>query len=355
MLHRSARRRAVAILRGAFVFVGLLVSCPAAPQTTDKPDAPSAAARTEARPFLWRIDGTVPSWLLGTFHLPDERVTDLPEVVERALADADALFAELDMDQAMSPALMNAMRMPDGRTLRDVVPAELRERVGKRIGGEAVFTAMNSMRPVVVAMQVLAPKQRSGTPLDLMLWKDAKSAGKEVGALETIEEQIAAMTAAGIDGEVAMLRETLDHLDAYEKRGLDLVEEMIVAYCAGDTQRTVAFFEEMNGDGPWKVLGRTLLTDRNLRMAERIDRRLRDTPKKKFVFAVGAGHLIGETNVVDLLRARGFVVTRVPESAVNIDEELTQLQREVEARQQRIDQLRAKRAALAEPPRKKAG
>lgn len=356
MLHRSIRRHATAILHATFAFTCLLVSCAAAPQEpAAKPAAPTAAARAESRPFLWRIDGQVPCWLFGTFHLPDERITDLVPEVERAFADVDAVFTELDMDTAMSPKLLQAMALPDGKTMRDLAPPEMLAQLRKRLGGEGAVTAVQGMRPWVISMQVMIGKRRSGTPLDMMLWKDAKSAGKEVGGIETIDEQMAVFDGLGLDGEVQLLRDTLDVLDDYEKRGLDVTEEMIVAWCAGDTKRTLGFFEEMNGHGVWKRLSRTILVDRNLRMAERIDRMLHDAPQKKFAFAVGAGHLIGETNVVDLLRARGYVVTRVPESAVNVDEEIEQLEREVQARQGRLDQLRQKRATLLGTPRKKAG
>lgn len=335
------------------VVLVVLVGAPPAqdPTPTPQPEPPAAAAR----PFLWRIDGEVPCWLFGTFHVPDERITDLPPVVEQAFAGVDAVFTEIDMDTALSPELLKSFAMPAGKTLRDVTPPETLAQLRKRLGGEAAITAVQGMRPWAVSMQVMVGTRRTGTPLDMMLWKDAKSAGKEIGGLETIQEQLAAFDAFGLEGDVSLLRDTLDLLDDYEKRGLDATEEMIRAWCAGDTERTLGFFDEMSGRGVWKRLSRTLLVDRNFRMAERIDRKLHDAPKKKFAFAVGTGHLIGESSVVDLLRARGYVVTRVPESLANVDEEIGQLEREVRARRARIDQLLEKRAALTHTPQKKAG
>ena len=353
----SPAHRLATVARAVAAWLGLApLAVATAPQAAEPPGAAAPAARAEGRPFLWRIDGEVPRWLFGTFHLPDERVTTLDPAVEQALAGADAVFTEVDMDTLMSPALLTGMRMPAGKTLNDVAPPELVSRLARRLGVDGpAQAALQQVRPWVLAMQAMAGKRQSGEVLDAMIYNDSKSAGREVGGLESVAEQLAVFDGLGLEGEVTLLKTTLDVLDDYEKRGLDLTEEMIAAWCAGDTVRVLRFFDEMNGVGLWAALEHTLVVDRNLRMAERIDRRLREHPRRKFVFAVGTAHLIGATSIVDLLRARGYVVTRVPETMTNLDEELEQLQRETAQRQARIEQLLAKKAALARPPAKKAG
>lgn len=348
--HRSPTRSTCRVVATLML---LLLGAAAAPAQ----DA-SAAPLANPRPFLWRIDGAVPSYLFGTIHLPDDRATDVHPEVERALAASDAVFTELAMDQMVSPQLLAAMQLPDGQTLADVAPAALVERVRRRLGvRDGAPSPLLSMRPWVLSMQVmLQGRMGTGDALDMQIWKDAKSAGKDTGGLETVAEQLAVFQDLGLDGEVGLLTVTLDVLDDFERRGQDLCSEMLGAYCNGDTSRLLAFFELMNGEGsPWQALSRTLLTDRNLRMAERIDRMLHDAPQRRFAFAVGAGHLVGATSIVDLLRARGYTVTRVPESLANVDEELELLQREVEQRQARIRALQERRRELATPAPRKAG
>ncbi|MBL8750356.1 MAG: TraB/GumN family protein [Planctomycetes bacterium] len=333
----------------------LLVSCAAAAAPGQEP---SPTALANPRPFLWRVEGDVPSFLFGTIHLPDERATDVHPEVETVLGAADAVFTELAMDQIVSPKLMAAMQIPDGKTLGDIAPPALVERVRKKLGlPDATRASSLKLRPFALSLQVvLQGRAGKGVALDMQIYKDAKSAGKQVGGIETIEEQLAAFDSLDIAGEVGLLTVSLDVLDDFERRGLDLCTEMLDAYCAGDTKRLLSFFDLMGGEGsPWEALSRSLLTDRNLRMAERIDRMLHEAPKRRFVFAVGAGHLVGATSVVDILRARGHVVTRVPESLANIDEEVEQLKGEVEQREARIRLLQDRRRALAEPTRRKAG
>lgn len=227
------------------------------------------------------------------------------------------------------------------------MPAELQRRFERRAGA-AMGSTLQQMRPVMASIPLLFGKRApTGDALDVVIFKDAKSAGKQVGGLETIAEQMATLTSLELADEVRILQCTLDLLDQYEARGLDFTEEMVKTYCDGDTTRMIGFFAAMNGAGEaWARFQRALLADRNLRMAERIDQKLQAERGRRFVFAVGTGHLIGDTNMVDLLRARGYTVTRVPMTAANIDEELDQLQREVELRQARIRTLREARSRL---------
>ena len=42
-------------------------------------------------PYLWRIEGETPSYLFGTIHLPDPRVTTFHPEVVKAIRGADAI------------------------------------------------------------------------------------------------------------------------------------------------------------------------------------------------------------------------------------------------------------------------
>jgi len=43
--------------------------------------AQAPAIQPTQNPLLWRIEGTVPSYLYGTIHIPDQRVLAVPDVV----------------------------------------------------------------------------------------------------------------------------------------------------------------------------------------------------------------------------------------------------------------------------------
>ena len=56
---------------------------------------------------------------------------------------------------------------------------------------------------------------------------------------------------------------------------------------------------------------KALLDVRNVHMADRSGKLMNEHPEKSYVFAFGALHMVGDNNVVQLLRDRGFQVTRL--------------------------------------------
>ena len=59
----------------------------------------AVAAQPEARftkGLLWRVskEGTAPSYVFGTIHVPDPRVLDLPDPVSMALARSRRYYME---------------------------------------------------------------------------------------------------------------------------------------------------------------------------------------------------------------------------------------------------------------------
>ena len=125
----------------------------------------SAQIRATEKPFLWRIEGPVPSYLYGTVHVPDARVLELPEVVSRALNASDVFNAEIPLDSATQLSMMSKIMLPPGQDLRSVIGEDVFARVvrvvGKVLGpsappGAADLLAMTlaPMKPWAVMSQV---------------------------------------------------------------------------------------------------------------------------------------------------------------------------------------------------------
>ena len=106
---------------------GLKLSDPA------KYEAVLAEARAvpNGEAVLWKVegnDGRKPSYLLGTAHVTDVRVTKGPPGFEALIAASDKVvleIAELSDRMAMGKALMGSARrmvLPPGQSLWDLVP-----------------------------------------------------------------------------------------------------------------------------------------------------------------------------------------------------------------------------------------
>jgi len=76
-------------------------------------------ASIQAHPFLWKVSGDHEFYMFGTIHLPDPRVTTLPEEVSQALADSDAFYAELDLSEENTMLIKQSMWLPEKKSLYD--------------------------------------------------------------------------------------------------------------------------------------------------------------------------------------------------------------------------------------------
>src|SRR5436190_24102584 len=91
------------------------------------------------KPFLWRIEGAVPSYLYGTVHVPDQRVLDLPDVVKKAFDASEIIYTEIPLDAATQAATVSRLMLPADQDLRKLAGEDLFNRlvrvVSKALGG----------------------------------------------------------------------------------------------------------------------------------------------------------------------------------------------------------------------------
>jgi uncharacterized protein YbaP (TraB family) len=277
-----------------------------------------AAVAPTAKPFLWRIEGQKPSWLYGTIHLPDDRILALPAAVTQAVDGCDRFYAEIPLDPATQVQMTPLLMLPEGQGLSSLLPAELYQRLDKIFAAKGLpLSALGKLKIWAITTQVVlidhildfATKQ----PLDMALYSRAEQAGKQVGGLETVAEQMAVFDGLTQDEQIRMLAQTLDQIDEFKAKGQDPIAGMLEAYLAGDEAKMLATMLETydpENELDRKVMKR-LFFDRNQTMGGRIAEILAAKPGQSHFFAVGAGHLLGDDGMVALLRAKGFKLERI--------------------------------------------
>lgn len=317
--------------------------------------APAQAQEVQPiqHPMLWKIEVEPPSWLFGTIHIGDPRVLALSETVEDALYDCEALYTELPMDGGLMSGMARHMFLPSDRTLKDVVPAALHQRLTaylERRGQAGMAMMMEKMQVwgVLLTLGTLdfLDEMAAGQPLDGWLYDEGGSMGMEVGGLETMEEQVGVFTAFTLEEQIHLLGVTMDGLEKSE--GEDQSEPLIRAYLEGraDEIMDVMEDEELDQDPLYVRLTERLLDDRNRRMVDRIAVKLARTPRKGHFFAVGTAHMPGENGMVQLLRDKGFTVTRINPPPPREDDEAAQdgdsgdLRQAVESLRDEVSNLR---------------
>ncbi len=254
--------------------------------------------------LLWRISGAgdKPSYLFGTMHVDDPRVTQLPDVVANAFEQSDSLTLEAKLDLASLAAVATKMILDDGRSLSDILGADLfaatRALLQQRgIPGPVAL----KFKPWAVSVLLSAPKAQSGMFLDRVLHEKARLQDKPIHGLETLEEQVAVFDELSMADQVSLVAESVAQYEQLQ----NLIEEITQAYLQRDLAALIAVTDrylDQNG-GLANRIKKRLIFQRNINMVDRIYPRLREG--NAFV-AVGALHLPGANGMLALLRNKGL-------------------------------------------------
>ena len=301
-------------------------------------ERPEALARIEKRAAempngegrFWRIgrDGVAPSYLFGTMHVTDPRVTALPQDVETALRGSRVVALELQesgddaaMQQAASTAL-GAMVYLDGTSLSDRIDdateATLREALRSR--PQMPWAVANRMKPWVVLGALAVPvcetaRKGAGTPvLDSKIARIAASESIPVVGLETVPDQLRMLDSLPEDAMITAL-------EGYARMG-DRLEDVF--------ETTVALYAEGRIGVVWALLRDPVVAgeaaggvDQTEALAafERVAIEARNRTQLASALplvgeggafiAVGALHLPGRSGLVEGLRAKGWTLTRL--------------------------------------------
>lgn len=272
---------------------------------------PAAAQRFD-RGLLWRVEGggAPASHVFGTLHLADPRVTRLPESITKALAEARSLTVEVGLDPSTFLALANRMLYLDGRDLPGTAGAALYQKAVALTGRLGLpEPAVRLFKPWALALLLSVPPQNPEEVLDFVLARTARAQGKPVHELETLEEQVAIFDGMPEADQVMLLRRAVAGYEQMPR----LIGRMVESWLERDLGALRRIGEEAAGGGAearrlFETFSRRLLTERNVRMAARMQGRLKEGGA--FV-AVGALHLHGESGVLAELERRGWRVTRV--------------------------------------------
>jgi uncharacterized protein len=274
--------------------------------------------------LFWRIEraGVAPSWLLGTMHVADPQITDLRSPVAAAFAAADAVVLEsVDVvdparKRELAERMMSIARLPEGETFDAAFTPEEREALAAMTAAHGVpYFMARRMKPwfmsVLLSMPpcVGAASLRGEPVLDEKLFVDAVAAGKDVRGLETIEEQFEAVANLETTIDATALLEILklgpQGVEDWYATLVDLYREEMVTLLIPLLDRLPEFAAMASAMEDAEA---HLVVLRNRRMHERL---LPMLEGGGVFVAVGALHLSGETGLIELLRASGYLVTRV--------------------------------------------
>ena len=273
--------------------------------------APVVAASPAVKPALWKIaDKDTTIWLFGTIHALPAGVDWMEGPVASAVRGSDQLVTEIPEtpQEAMKAAVMQSALLPEGKTLRALLPEPTRAKFEQVLGKFGLpAEAFDRFEPwyAAVALTALPLAQSGYSPengVDERIGAEMKRLGRPRIGLETAEAQFRMFDSLPLDVQKRYLTEVLDGIGTVNEELAAIVRE----WSAGSPDRLAAL---LNSDQDDPRMTKALLTDRNRTWATWLKQRL-GQPGTVFV-AVGAGHLAGKDSVQAVLKRSGVKVTRV--------------------------------------------
>jgi uncharacterized protein YbaP (TraB family) len=275
----------------------------------------TAAAKAPPKPLLWKVsDKDNAVYLLGSFHLLKADDYPLSADVDKAFDKAGKVVFEVPPAELTDPALAQKIQQlagySDGRTLSQVLPAAVREKMAQLLGNDKL-AELDPIEPWFINLGLLigVSQQLGFSPeqgLDMHLARRAAAANKPVAGLETADQQLRILDATPMDEQVRGLQDFFANPTDLPK----LLNESHAAWRDGDAQRLGGLvIDEMRKETPTSY--RVINTERNDAWVPQLQKMLDGVSKGDALVVVGAMHLLGQDGVVEKLRAKGYKVERI--------------------------------------------
>ncbi|WP_176400193.1 TraB/GumN family protein [Sphingobium sp. Z007] len=268
------------------------------------------AAKGQGGPALWQVQrGALNGWLFGTIHvLPKGLAWQTPTITEAMTASDRLVLEAADLqDEQKTLSLFEKMGRSAGLPpLERRVPDEEKTALVKAMTDGGTNSQLLSGYESWAAAMLLSAASQQGLGVsqddgvEPVLIERFKKAGKPIGGLETVERQFAAFDTLPEAAQSRLLVQTI-----HEAKGMKaLYDRILTAWSKGDMDAIAR--EDQVGEQPDPMVEEAVLVARNRDWVKAIE----PMQGRPFI-AVGAGHLTGRENLIDLLKAKGFTVTRV--------------------------------------------
>lgn len=274
-------------------------------------ETPTKQARLITKPMLWKIskDGIKSSYLFGTYHTKNPKITSLNQTILNAFNSSDKLYTEITLSQDESIAI-NKFTI-----LKKPIPlsARLSTRTIKKIQKVAPDTNMRQLASLKTwAIAILLDNQINKNENDKFPMMDeklvelAKNSQKERGALEEWREQLNSFDTLSRQEQEELLFVTLNASSQQERLSIDKW------YLSGDIDAYDLLEKKfLNNSRLYKKIIVNSRTNRNKTMARRIDIIISSNSNKSYFFAVGAAHMALNDGIIELLKSKGYQIKRI--------------------------------------------
>jgi uncharacterized protein YbaP (TraB family) len=274
----------------------------------------SAAPAADAKTFAWKATGKGGTiYLVGSVHVLSASFYPVDAALDAAYKDADLLVEEVDLAELLDPTaqmkLLSRAMLPSATPLDKVVAPATFALVSKRVADLGLpIESFKPLKPWFVAQMLAAIEwQKAGLDpelgLDRHFYDRAKTDGKSVDGLETVDYQIARFDDMSLEQQDRLLAESLKDVDT-EKANMT---KLVTAWRVGDVPTVERLVLSDLKQEP--QLYQRLLVDRNKNWLPKVDALF--ARRGHALVVVGAAHLVGPDGLVAMLKAKGYTVEQL--------------------------------------------
>ena len=265
--------------------------------------------------FLWKVQSkTNTVYMMGSIHFLKKEMYPLNERIEKAFDQSDVLVVEANLNEVGKVDMQKFIRValyPEKDSLEKHLSAETYEWVKKELPEFGLpLEVANKQKPWFLAMTLVSIEiLKLGFDPNYGIDKHflSKATGKKkILELESIDTQIDLFSNLSEKEQELYLLSTLKDLKVAEQE----VNKLIQALALGETTSMESIImRKVKEDPRLSIIYEKLLYERNRNMVAKIEDYLKGM--ETYFVVVGAGHLVGNKGIIELLKGKGFLVEQL--------------------------------------------
>ena len=269
----------------------------------------------DSKSFLWKVQSkTNTVYLLGSIHLFKKELYPLNEKIEEAFDQSELLAVEANITDTRQLDLQKLIEKAiylDDDTLEKHVSKETFDLIRKRAEGLGLpLELINKQKPWFLGLMFTSVEflklgfdPNHGIDKYFLSKADGK---KRILELESLDYQINLLSNFNDHDQELFLLLALKDANTQGQE----VKELLQAWTSGDvTGLERIMTKSIDEDKRLSSIYEILIYNRNKNMASKIADFLK--MKETYFVIVGAGHLVGNKGIVEILKSRGYRVEQM--------------------------------------------
>lgn len=273
----------------------------------------SICSYSQTSSVLWEIKGnglTNSSYLFGTLKFIGENEFKIPAVVAEKIKASKTFAIEDQVDHHAQHELNEALHFPKGKTLANELSPEDYKKVVDFFQKEfninkATFESKYAkIKPLALSilMTRLTLKEKVKY-YDMELLVFAKKNKLNAFSLESIDREAQAINAYPMFNQLKALLHSIDNFETQKSE----FKKMMITYPQEALEEIFDYTLHPVENNP--IFVEEFYFKRNLEWMPKLEKMMKE--KSSFI-SVGVSHLEGEKGLLELLKAKGYILTPIP-------------------------------------------